>query len=128
MKKKKNLSLSFTFSFTNIKHTHTLSVSTPHVIVQKPQSIKNYIHLQTGTLLTNMHKNCEKQKHFLYASDSWQGARYRTNDRSVLNFPQAHSLRLSGKYFPSYHTHNWPEGVSLNLDIQRILCFDKITV
>lgn len=38
------------------------------------------------------------------------------------------TLRLSWKYFPSYHTHNWPEGVSLHLNIQRILCFDKITV
>lgn len=70
----------------------------------------------------------KKEKHFLYASDCWQGTRFRTNDRSVLNFPQAHSLRLSWKYFPSYHTHNWPMGVSLYLDIQRILCFDKITV
>lgn len=32
------------------------------------------------------------------------------------------------KYFSSYHTHNWPEGVSLHLNIQRILCFDKIEV
>lgn len=76
--------------------------------------------------------NCPKQQNdCLYFSDNWQGTGPRTNVRSVLNFPQANSQRLGGKYFLSYQTHTHtllPEGVSLNLNIQRIFCYDKITV
>lgn len=82
--KKKYVSFSFTFSFTNTN----FSVPSPHVIVQKPQN--KTLHPLTNTPLLWM-QTCnqihKKQKHFLYASDCWQGARFRTNDRSVLNFP-----------------------------------------
>lgn len=98
------------FLFLNGKHNPC--VSTLHIIVPKPQNVKKQnktdihtqieIHLFVHANITKIHK---KQKPFLYDSDSWQGAQCRPNGRSVLNFPQAHSLRLSGKYFPSYHTH-----------------------
>lgn len=104
--KKKSLIL-IHFLFLNGKHNPC--VSTLHIIVPKPQNVKRKnpkltsTHLFVHANITKIHK---KQKQFLYDSDSWQGAQCRPNGRSVLNFPQAHSLRLSGKYLPSYHTHN----------------------
>lgn len=74
-------------------------------------------------------KSSGKQKRSLCASDCWQPAPFRTNDRSVVQLPPGALAETEWEIFsfPS-HTHNWPRGVSLNPDIQRILCFNMITV
>lgn len=70
----------------------------------------------------------KKQKRFL-CDECWQRVRFRTNGRSGCGSLRHTHWDSMGNIFPPItHTHSWPEGVSLHLNIQRILCFDKIKV
>lgn len=86
-------------------------------------------HQSCGCKTCNKVKSSGKQKRSLCTSECWQPAAFRTNDRSVVQLPPGALAETEWEIFsfPS-HTHNWPRGVSLNPDIQRILCFNMITV